>query len=233
MNLSEYRTRIARVTGMSTAAAGDLSLMDSWVNEGVVQFLRETKLNTRLAALAVSAGQGDYTLDDDILAMQGLWYQPSGSTEQRLLEPVSPETLFQLRMPTNQSSTIVRHYAMSGAWTLMLWPDPPSSSDILHILYVPRPTAMSVTSDSPADSNHGNVPLEYHPIIEAYAKWKAASAEEHKGSDNGLQFQAEWERGIAKIRGEVQRKAGMVQPRVRLGYPAPTVPLSPGVDLGN
>ena len=228
MNLSEFRSRVRRVTGLGSDAT-DLALIDSWVNEGVVQFLRETKMHTRLAALAVTAGQGDYTLDTDILAMQGLWYEPSG-TDKQLLQPVAPETIFELRIPQAQDTTTVRHYAMSGAHTLMLWPDPPSSADQLHILYVPRPAAMSVTADTPSASANGNIPAEYHPLIEAYAKWKGAEAEEHRGSDNGLQFQAQWEREIAKIRGEMKRKAGMVQPPVRLGRPR-TVFVSPGVDV--
>jgi hypothetical protein len=231
LNLSEYRTRIARVTGMSTAAAGDLSLMDSWVNEGVVQFLRETKYNVRRAALAMTAGSGDYSLDTDILALQAAYYQPTGA-DQRLLIPVTPERMMELRLPNQSGYSTVQNYAMAGGNTIMLWASPPASTDILHVLYVPRPAVMSVTSDSPSDTAKGNIPAEYHPVIEAYAKWKAASAEEHKGSDNGLQFQAEWERAIAKVRGEMFRKAGGVQPAVRIGRGSPFVPPGNGVDMG-
>ena len=230
MTLNEFHARVRRVTGLGGDAT-DLALITGWVNEAVVQFQRETKMNTRLASLAVTAGQGDYTLDDDILSMQGLWYEPADSTQRRLLQPVAVETMFQLRLPDQPANALVRHYALSGAHTLMLHAAPASSSDELHILYVPRPTAMSATSESPASTGFGNIPEEYHPFIEAYAKWKGAESEEHKGSDNGLQFQAEWERGIAKIRGEMARKAGVVQPSVRLGRPrGPAV--GNGVDIG-
>jgi hypothetical protein len=230
LNLSEFRSRVRRVTGLGSDAT-DLAMIDSWVNEAVVQFLRETKMNTRLAALAVTAAQEDYTLDTDILAMQGLWYEPATTIQQILLQPVAVETMFELRLPTAVVNPTVKYYALSGAHTLMLYPAPPSSSDILHIMYVPRPAALSATSDAPSATANGNIPSEYHPILEAYAKWKGAEAEEHRGSDNGLQFQAQWEREIAKIRGEMKRKAGMVQPPVRLGRPrSPRV--GPGVDVG-
>jgi hypothetical protein len=230
LNLAEYRTRIARVSGMSTASSADTALMDAWVNEGIVKFLVETKMHTRLASLALTADQGDYTLDTDILAMQALWYEPSDN-DKKLLERVAPETLFELRLPQATDNTTSRYYAISGAHTLMLYPDPPSSSDLLHLLYVPRPAALSSTADTPSATANGNIPEEYHDVIEAYALWKAARAEEHKGSDNGLQFQSEYERAIAKIRGEIQRKAGVVQPSVRIGRPR-RFPVSPGVDAG-
>lgn len=230
MNLNEFHARVRRVTGLGGDAT-DLALITGWVNEAVLQFQRETKMNTRLAALSVTADQGDYTLDDDILSMQGLWYEPADTTQRRLLQPVSVETMFELRLPDAPANSLVRHYAMSGAHTLMLHAAPPSSSDQLHILYVPRPSALSATSESPASSALGNIPEEYHPLLEAYAKWKGAESEEHRGSDNGLQFQAQWEREIAKIRGEMKRKAGMVQPPVRLGRPRGAI-VGPGVDRG-
>jgi hypothetical protein len=230
MNLNDFHARVRRVTGLGSDAT-DLALITGWINEGVVQFLRETKMNTRLATLAVTAGQEDYTLDDDILAMQGLWYSPADTTQRRLLQPVSVETMFELRLPDQSANSLTRHYCLSGAHTLMLHAAPASSDDELHIMYVPRPAALSSTADAPSATANGNIPAEYHPVIEAYAKWTGAEAEEHKGSDNGLQFQAQYEREIAKIKGEMKRKAGAVQPAVRLGRPrGPHV--GNGVDIG-
>jgi hypothetical protein len=232
LNLGEFRTRIARVTGMSLAATGDLALMDGWVNEGVVQFLKETKLHTRLASLSVTSGQEDYILDTDILAMQGLWYEPDGTSNRRLLQAISPEAMFEMRLPQATDTHQVAYYSLSGAHTLMLHPAPNNDLDSLHILYVPRPAAMSTTADTPSATANGAIPEEYHHLIESYAKWKAGSAEEHKASDNGLQFQAEFERGVAKVRSEMARKAGTVMPSVRIGRSDWRRYAPPGVDRG-
>jgi hypothetical protein len=231
MNLATFRSRIARVTGMSNSVTADQALMDGWVNEGILQFLRETKHNVKLAAMAVTAGQADYLLDTNILSLQGLWYEPADSVRGPLLEQVTPERIFEMRLPEFTDTSGSRYYALAGAHTLMLYPDPGDSDDLLHLLYVPRPTALSATSDAPSGTANGNIPEEYHTIIEAYAKWKAAEAEEHKGSDYGIQFQAEYERGIAKVKGDIRRKSGVIAPTVTIGRPRRVYP-SPGVDLG-
>lgn len=229
MNLATFRSRVARVSGMSPTDSGDLALIDAWVNDAVVQFLRETKLNVALAALSVTADQGNYTLDTDILAMQALWYSPADS-QSALMVALAPETLIQRRLFESGENTPPRYYALAGANTLMLWPTPTASSETLHILYVPRPDALASTADSPAATANGSIPEEYHTILEAYAKWKACEAEEHKPSENGMVFQREWQAGVAQVRGDIKKKAGIDMPAVRLGRPR-NLPAAPGVDV--
>lgn len=231
MNLGQFQTRVARVIGMSLASTADVALIDGWTNEAVVQLLRETKMHTRLGTLALTAGQGDYALDTDILSMQAAWYEPADTSDRRLMQALSPEAMMEARMPQNVTVSTPRYYAMSGAHTLLLHPAPNDADDVLHILYVPRPTAMSTTAHAPDVSPYGSIPEEYHPVLEAYVLWKAGRAEEHKGSDNGLQFQAEWETGLSRIRAELNRKAGSVMPPVRLGRQR-RWPVGNGVDLG-
>jgi len=229
MNLATFRSRVARVSGMSPTDSGDLTLIDGWVNDAVEQFLRETKLNVALASMAVTADQGDYTLDSDILAMQSLWYAPADA-QSALLVPLAPETLVQRRLFDSGEETPPRYYALAGANTLMLWPVPTANTERLHILYVPRPTALSATADSPDVADNGGVPAEYHSILEAYVKWKACEAEEHKPSENGAVFMREWQAGVAQVRGDIKKKAGMNVPTVRLGRPR-HIASSPGIDV--
>lgn len=229
MNLSSYRTRIARaVGGLSTSDTDDLALIDAWVNEGVVQFLKDTKINVLSAVLGVTAGSADYTLDTDILGFTDVWYEPA-SGEDVMLEPVDSLEIARMRLSDGTTDSSPRYYAMQGAHLLQIHPAPASSSDQLHILYTPRPAAMSATSDAPSDSTKGNVPEEYHPVIEAYAKWKAAQADDHRPSDFGLNFQAEYERGCSQARAHMNRKAGVFKARKRLGRRR-RWPTSPGVD---
>ena len=65
MNLGTFRLRIQSTTGLAAASAGhyEQSLVDGWVNEGVEQFLLRTKAVKKTAALALTPGQGDYTID--------------------------------------------------------------------------------------------------------------------------------------------------------------------------
>lgn len=232
MNLSTFRTRVSRAVGMSTSDAGDLSLIDGWVNEGVLQFLKDTKANQITAVLSVTASSGDYTLDTDILSFTDLWYAPSGNQEV-LLEQVDSREILRMRRTQQAADTSPRFYAQQGAHLLMLYPAPGSSSDLLHLIYTPRPAAMSVTSDAPSDATKGNVPAEYHDVIEAYAKWKAGEAEEHKPSNFGLSWQAEYAKGVAQARAHINRKSGVFKARkvggVRSGR---RFPLKRGVDDG-
>lgn len=231
MNLSDFRTRVARVVGLSTSNAQDLALIDSFVNESVVQFLRDTKINVVKASLSVTAGQPDYTLDTDIIAFTDAWYEPSGGNQKWLLEPVSSRDILAMRIAEGAVESATRYIAIQGAHLIMLHPAPQSSEDKLHILYVPRPTAvLSATSHSPADPTRGNIPEEFHPILEAYVKWKTAEAEEHRPSDSGRAFQAEYEAGVMKTRAILNKKAGVFLPRKRHGRRRP-FPFHPGVDL--
>lgn len=228
MNLASFRSRAARVSGMSTSDSGDLALLDAWTNDAVEQFLRETKINVRLASLNATAGSANYTLDTDILAMQAVWYSPAADAQSALLQPSTPEDLVNMRLLAD-TTLPPRYYALAGANTLMLHPTP-ASGDVLHILYVPRHTALSATADTPSATANGNIPAEYHVILESYVKWKACEAEDHRMSQFGNVFKTEWDTGVAKVRAEVKKKAGVNIPPVRIGYQR-HVPVGNGIDL--
>lgn len=231
MNLNTLRLRAARVSGMALADTADLALIDAWANEAVEQFLRETKINVLTATLAVTADQDDYTLDTDILALQAMWYEPVDA-QSALLIPLSAEEMAERRIHPVGSGQDPKYYSIIGAHLLQLYPAPTSSSDLIHVLYVARASsALSTTADDPSAAAYGGIPTEYHTVLEAYVKWKACEAEENKAYQNGLQFQAEWERSLGKIRGEIKRKAGMVLPSARIGRRTGRHFASPGIDL--
>lgn len=232
MNLNDFRTRAARVSGMSTSDSSDTALLDAWANEAVVQFLKDTKIFQITASLAVTAGTADYTLDDEILAFSDVWIEPASGQWDTMLQPLDSSELLRLRLLADSTDTTVRHYALQGAHTLMLYPAPQSSSDTLHILYVPRPSStLSATADSPSTTAYGGIPTEYHPVLEAYVKWKACEAEADRPSDNGLKFQAEYERGIARVKGELNRKAGVLKAPAVWGRRGKRFPVTPGTDI--
>ncbi len=233
MNLNDFRTRVGRVSGMSTSVTNDTDLIDAWANEAVVQFLKDTKLNARMGVMAVTAGEGNYRLDADILSLVDLWMEPADNDLARLLERRDSADITQMRLYEDAGDVSTMYYALQGEHLLMLYPAPISSSDELHMLYVPAPTSvMSATADTPSATAYGDIPTKHHPILEAYTKWKACEAEEHKPSDNGLAFQAEYERGVAKVKADMNRKSGVMSSPARWGRRSRRIPTSPGVDLG-
>ena len=113
----------------------------------------------------------------------------------------------------------------------LLYPTPLTTGDTLHLLYVPRHTTLSNTADSPSSSAFGNIPAEYHVILEDYVKWKACEAEEHKPSDSGKSFQQAFAQGCTGVRAEMKKKAGSSSPRSASAAPGRCGPHSPGVDV--
>ena len=229
LTVAQMRTRVARVSGMSLSATADAALIDGWYNDAVEQFLIETKANVRPAVLSVTAGQGDYSLDTDILAMAALWYAPASAASSMLI-PVAPEDLYAMRFAESTNGPPV-YYALQGAHSILIHPEPASSSDSIHMLYVPRHTALSATSDSPAATANGNIPAEFHVVLEAYVTWKACEAEEHRASENGAKYAEQWVAGIMRAKTELRRKAGTVLPDIRVGRRRRPI-VGNGVDLG-
>lgn len=231
MNLSDIRARVARVSGMSTSTAADLALIDAWANDSVLQFLKDTKVNVLQASMSVTAGTPDYTLDSDILSFTDVWIDSSTTGYDHLLEPTDSRDILRRRVQSQVAGVSPQYYALQGANLLMLYPSPISSADKLNIIYVPRPTsALASTADTPSASAYGNIPSEYHHILEAYVKWKACEAEEHRASENGQMFMAEYQTGIARVRRDMNMKAGAFKAAARYGRRS-SVPTTPGIDI--
>jgi hypothetical protein len=134
--------------------------------------------------MALTAGQGDYTLDSSILAIDDL-YMSSGGANFRVRR-LSSTDLLNLRL-FSVSSSPVQMYAVAGANLLMVYPAP-LQADSFTIYYVPRPTAMSAGSDDPSTTSLGGIPSEYHYGIELYMQWKAGDAFDDAGSSNGENY---------------------------------------------
>lgn len=230
MNLATFRARISGAIGLSNIASStEQGLIDGWVNEGVVDFLRRTKMHTRLASMALTAGQYSYELDTDILAMKDLWIDPSSGTS-ALLEPKNASDILYMRTLVSSPAFPTMYYSLEGANMLLLHPAPSSSADTLHILYVPRPAAMSVTADTPSATANGGIPAEFHPALESYAKWKAA---EHADRQDAQKFQQDYQIGVIEAMKSTTTKAGVRLSGIKWGKRNQSViPSTPGTDVG-
>lgn len=233
MNLAQFRSRVQNVIGLNSTT--EVSLIDGWVNDAVVDFLSKTKVHKRLFTMNCTADEMEYTLDSDILALENLYLVPADTGQQsRLLEPADVSDILMSSFQEGSSGENgTTHYALQGAHLLLLYPAPVSSTDALRGIYVPLPTAMAATADSPASSAYGGIPVEFHPTLEAYAKWKAAEYDDDESSGAGQAFMEEYERGVAMAKMSVNRKSGSRLSGASWGKRGRRrTSLNPGVDLG-
>jgi len=229
MNLTTFRLRIQSTTGLASASPGhyEQTLVDGWVNEGITQFLMRTKAVKKTASLALTAGQGDYTIDPNVIAFEDAYIGNS------MLKNVDTQDIRRWRLnPSYSPAGSVGCFAYEGQ-TIMLYPTP-VAADVLHMVYVPEPLAPLVGgNDDPSGAGFGFIPNEYHPTIEAYAKWKAGEYANDQPSQNGQVWKQEWEAGVVSTRSLETRKAGVNVRRATPGWRSKAgVGIAPGVDQG-
>lgn len=232
MNLGTLRSRVSGEIGLSNAAGGSEQLLiDGWANEAVVEFLRLTKCYVKPFSMALTADVGDYDLPSSLLAFKSLFLTPNDGSNPPQLNAVSSAEIMYRRQ---YQSSVVRPnaYALEGSNLLMIYPNAVSSSDTLGGLYVPKPTEMSDAAHDPSTSTYGGIPTEFHPALEAYTKWKAASWDDDSSSQIGLAYKGEWLERVKEAKQSLNRKGGVrwapaVPKRSRRFRPN-----SPGVDTG-
>lgn len=232
MNLATFRSRISGTVGAANTGT-EQALIDGWVNEGVVDFLRRTKVHKKLLQMALTAGTSDYTLDTDILSFEKAWVDSASSSYQdRLLEPVDYAEIVRMRTVQSPVGIGPLYYSLEGAHLLLLHPAPISSDDTLRAVYVPRPAALSVSSDSPSSTANGGIPEEFHQFIEAYAKWKAADFVDDQSSQQGQTYLQEYLAGVVEAKRALTTKAGNRLSGAKWGrYPRRPLPITPGTDV--
>lgn len=216
MNRGDLVDRVSAKTGLSnTAGTEELSLLQKWANEGVVEVLLETHIFIQIGDLSLQSGQAEYRLGAEILAIDdGRGSTPAG---------IGPYVLIGMNeMLERQSANIVsagyrKYIAIEG--NLMVVSPTPESNETLRFFHVPRPTEMTQDSHDPSAETYGGIPTEHHRAIEAYMTWRASEFDEKtlpmSPKDYFDLFRAE----CALVR---QRKRGMRGRRLlpgRVGYP--------------
>lgn len=193
--------------------------------------------------MALTPGQGDYSLDAGILAIEDIFLS-SGSANFRVSRKATTD-LLNLRLFTTTSAPI-QMYALAGANMLMVYPTP-LQADVFTIYYVPRPTALSGPTDDPSVVANGGIPSEFHYGLELYMQWKAGDAFDDESSSSGESYRrmylgdptappgTEQRDGfIGTMKKDLRRKGGkhlggiQIAPRSRRIY----LP-NPGVDTGS
>ena len=235
ITLLDAINRASRTLGISQAASGaERQLLIDWYNEAVDQFLTETKMVQKTLKLAMTANQGDYTIDDQIISMKDLNYVPSGQ-QGWLMIPCDETEIIQRRLLQSAVAMAPQRYALAGSNTIMIWPTPSSSADYVHGLYVSHPTtAMSADAHSPDTSTYGGIPVEWHPVLLWYVFWQAAMLTKDEASGAGQAFEQRWMAGLQRAKMRQAKKLGVRVPRARVGPrdKGSRGFASPGVDTG-
>jgi hypothetical protein len=73
------------------------------------------------------------------------------------------------------------------------------------------------TTNDPSSATYGGIPVEYHPALEEYAKWKMADYDDDSSSQNGLLYQAEYMRLVRDAKRNIRQRGGRSMGRVTLG----------------
>lgn len=208
--LAQMVTAVQVKLGLDTTSGGtEESQLILWLSQGVVDVLLRARVNVNTTTMSLSAGTADYTLDTGILALQDISYTTAAGTTGTLTR-VTPEDILRFRSTTPASGATVRYYALNGNDMFMVYPTP-SSADTLTIYYVPRPTALSSTSSTahdPSSETYGGIPTEYHKAIELYALAQAAEFTDHRPSQYGARYRAEYEAKLVEIKRAMRHKGG-------------------------
>ena len=126
--LAQFRTRITSKTGLAnTASSADQSLVDSWVNEGVVDVLRETGCNIDSTTVTPGAS-ADYALGVSVLGIIDM-YTTSGGTDNRVEQMTVPDLLEMRRNGSTTSGPTV-YYALAGPGLVLFFPPPAAAAPL-------------------------------------------------------------------------------------------------------
>ena len=212
--LADLRTRVTSKLGLDNTASGaEQLLVDSWLNEGVVEILLRTQCTVETGEMTTTAGVWDYQLSTNILAIRDLWREDGSATNPVIR--VSEQEILDRHRGSSSGDSVHLRYATAGSNLLLVWPTP-SSAYVIDLLYVPRPTAMSSGAHDPSSLTYGRIPAEFHKAIEYYALWQGAEYDENQGAQGGERYRALFEDYLAtRIRPAMKRKGGSELPQVR------------------
>jgi hypothetical protein len=226
--LAVFRSNIAAILGLTNTTAGDQTRIDYYLNEGILEVLKNTKCYVASSALT-GVSTADYTLSTSILEIRDL-YVTSGGYDSNM-ERASMDEILRMRRITPAAGGPARYYSLAGHDKLMFWPTP-AAADSFTLYYVPYPTALANSGDAPSNSALGGVPDEIHNAIERYALWKCADMDDDATSQVGEKYRVEYYQTISEARKHLRSKGGYKLGRARVNpRRSPRTPSDPSVSV--
>lgn len=214
--LAQFRTAVSSKVGLDNSTSGDQGLIDLWVNEGVADVVMRTGCRIRSATMSMTAGTSDYTLDTAIMKIYDA-YVTVGSAQYQM-EVASADDILTLRRTTTANASPAQYYAVAGSDLLMVYPTP-ATADTVTVYYVPRPSTLSISSDTPSE-----IPAEFQKAVEFYALREAADMSDDQSSQVGATYQALYEQWIKRINKWVWMKGNHRLPRAQVQRSPSTIP---------
>lgn len=219
--LTSFLTTISANLGLdnsgtiASSQTADQNLMIQWVNEGYAEILSRKKVNVTSATMTLTAGSYDYTLPTQVMSLTDIYLTDASTSVWYRLQRKASDEIIMFRVGTQfQGSPPVRWYAVQGFNMLMVYPTP-TAADVLTLYYVPRPTALAATSDTPS-----LIPAEWQKAIEYYACWQAGKYMNDAPSQNGNTFMALYEAELIRMNKARQFMGGRkLSPAVVGRYP--------------
>jgi hypothetical protein len=210
------KSRVSKVLGLDETASGTDDIQLGYeLNDAVREFLLDTRVNVNRSETSIAAVEDDSEIGSSVMAL--LEIQISGADGYCLPERVTPAQILEMRRATTVTGT-ARYFALQGNDLMMFYPAL-AIGDVVTIYYVPRPTEMTSGSHDPATETYGGIPVEYHPALIEYAKWKMADYDDDGSSQQGTVYQANYERLVRKAVKRLRLKGGRGLGRAVVGRP--------------
>jgi hypothetical protein len=221
---------VSRALGLDdTASSDELTLMQRWVNRGIVDILMKTRCYMDLGSMTLQAGVTDYRIDTNILVVNQITVPDLLGNPQEL-DVINMNDILPYLSNVVVDPTAPRYAAVEG--TFMRVAPAPTSATVLTYLYVPKPTEIpadgTTGSDSldPSTATYGGIPTEYHDAIVDFVLWQAAAYDDKGGGffrghafAPGSAYQQVYQARIDEIKKEHRRKAGRGMHAGKIGYP--------------
>lgn len=211
---AELKVNVSNELGLDQTASGTEDvLLGRRLNQAVREVLRKTKCRVAVGNTTLTAGENDYELPADVLAVNKIV-----NSDDDPLDRESVEEIYELRRASTAIGSVgyPYRYAVDGANLLMLYPTP-NVTDTLTLYYVPKPTEMSAAGNDPSAIAYGGIPTEYHDLIEFWACYRMASYDDDQSSGIGATYKQQFDMGVREARAEIRRRGGRKLGPVRLG----------------
>jgi hypothetical protein len=197
--LRQMSDRVLTQAGLNQTAYRDEAR--SIVSDVYLELCLNLRFNTKTVTVALTAGQGDYSISGDFgltdfLSLRTLIYTGSNLPYSKRVERTTPDELWSLRAITGSA-------AIFGGWVyahepndlLMFYPLP-QANDEVTIQYSARPDPLTDDTDEPT-----LLPLEFHYVIEDGAMERAVRYQKkpHQPSDID-RYRQRYRDGINAIR---------------------------------
>lgn len=174
--LLEMEDRVRAVLDEETAAQWSQTNLRRWLNEGNFDLARTTHHYKSSTTVALTAGTAQYTLADNVLAIEHAYYidTVAGGSRQVPLALGHWEQMDQVWLEHRDWEgawpQMLTYWGYSPTLTIRLYPVPSITGDDLQLLVSILPDEMPLSG---SDSSAVDVPTAWYDALSDYCRYKA------------------------------------------------------------